>query len=43
LKVERLSANPTPHLEGVMIVITTPTGTIGHHVLENVYDSGEPG
>jgi uncharacterized protein YbjT (DUF2867 family) len=25
-----------------MIVITTPTGTIGHQVLENVLDSGEP-
>ncbi len=25
-----------------MIVITTPTGDIGHQVLENVLDSGEP-
>jgi uncharacterized protein YbjT (DUF2867 family) len=25
-----------------MIVITTPTGTIGQQVLENVFDSGEP-
>lgn len=25
-----------------MIVITTPTGTIGHQVLENVLDRGEP-
>lgn len=25
-----------------MIVITTPTGTIGHQVLENVLGSGEP-
>src|SRR5450432_848445 len=25
-----------------MIVITAPTGTIGHQVLENVLDSGEP-
>jgi uncharacterized protein YbjT (DUF2867 family) len=25
-----------------MIVITTPTGTIGHQVLDNVLDSGEP-
>jgi uncharacterized protein YbjT (DUF2867 family) len=25
-----------------MIVITTPTGQIGHQVLNNVLDSGEP-
>jgi uncharacterized protein YbjT (DUF2867 family) len=25
-----------------MIVITTPTGTIGQQVLENILDSGEP-
>src|SRR5690242_14950285 len=25
-----------------MFVITAPTGTIGHQVLENVLDSGEP-
>jgi uncharacterized protein YbjT (DUF2867 family) len=25
-----------------MIVVTTPTGTIGHQVLENILDSGEP-
>jgi uncharacterized protein YbjT (DUF2867 family) len=25
-----------------MIIITTPTGQIGHQVLENVLDSGEP-
>jgi len=26
-----------------MIVVTTPTGAIGHQVLEDVLDSGEPG
>ena len=25
-----------------MIVVTNPTGTVGHQVLENVLDSGEP-
>ena len=25
-----------------MIVITAPTGTVGHQVLENVLDSGQP-
>ena len=25
-----------------MIVITTPTGLIGHQVLDNLLDSGEP-
>jgi len=45
VEVERLSANPTPPTprEDFMIVVTTPTGAIGHQVLEDVLDSGEPG
>jgi hypothetical protein len=30
-------------MEEIMIVVTTPTGAIGHQVLEDVLDSGEPG
>jgi hypothetical protein len=30
-------------MEEIMIVVTTPIGTFGHQVLENVLHSGEPG
>jgi hypothetical protein len=30
-------------MEEIVIVVTTPTSTIGHQVLENVLESGEPG
>jgi hypothetical protein len=43
--MERFSADPTPPTptEEIMIVVTTPAGTIGHQVLEIVLDSSEPG
>jgi hypothetical protein len=30
-------------MEEIMIVVATPAGTIGHQVLKNVLNSGEPG